>query len=68
MTWPRQVNQSHYLAECVKINLIEAVELYLESAKELGILQEIVEEAGLKSEELKEEITIQLNYSFLPIA
>lgn len=32
--------------EEAKENLIEAVELYLESAKQLGILKDILEEAG----------------------
>ena len=32
-----------------KENIVEAVELYLESAKELGILEEILEEAGINS-------------------
>ncbi len=48
--------------EEAKINLIEAVELYLESAKELGILQEILEEAGLKSEDLKEDVLVMDEY------
>lgn len=30
-----------------KENIVEALELYLESAKELGILEEILEEAGI---------------------
>lgn len=32
--------------EKAKQNLIEAVELYLESAKQLGILKDILDEAG----------------------
>ena len=44
--------------EEAKANLTEAVELYLESAKELGILKEILEEAGIESEDLKEDILI----------
>lgn len=36
--------------EEAKKNLVEAVELYLESAKELGTLNEILEEAGFVSE------------------
>jgi len=44
--------------EEAKANLTEAVELYLESAKELGILEEVLEEAGVRSEDLKEDILV----------
>ncbi len=44
--------------EEAKANLTEAVELYLESAKELGILEEVLEEAGVESEDLKEDVLI----------
>lgn len=36
--------------EEAKKNLIEAVELYLESAKQLGTLKDILDEAGFKQE------------------
>lgn len=35
--------------EEAKKNLVEAVELYLESAKQLGILKDVLEEAGFFS-------------------
>lgn len=44
--------------EEAKANLTEAVELYLESAKELGILEEVLEEAGVESEDLKEDVLV----------
>ena len=44
--------------EEAKANLTEAVELYLESAKELGILGEVLEEAGVESEDLKGDVLV----------
>jgi len=41
-----------------KKNIVEAVELYLESAKELGILDEILEEAGIDKKTTKEPIIL----------
>lgn len=38
-------------------NIKEAVELYLESAKELGIMDEVFEKLGL-SEDFEEEVSI----------
>ena len=48
--------------EEAKANLTEAVELYLESAKELGILEEVLEEAGVESEDLKEDVLVIEEY------
>ncbi len=42
----------------VKKNIIEAVELYMESAKDLGILEEIPEEAGIDKNSSKEPIVL----------
>lgn len=44
--------------EEAKANLTEAVELYLESAKELGILGEVLEEVGVESEDLKKDVLV----------
>lgn len=44
--------------EEAKANLTEAVELYLESAKELGILGEVLEEAGVEPKDLKGDVLI----------
>ncbi len=44
--------------EEARANLTEAVELYLESAKELGILGEVLEEAGVEPEDLKEDVLV----------
>ena len=44
--------------EEAKVNLTEAVELYLESAKDLGILGEVMEEAGVESEDLKGDVLV----------
>lgn len=44
--------------EEAKKNIVEAVELYLESAKELGILDEILEEAGIDKKNTKEPIIL----------
>lgn len=43
-----------------KKNLTEAVELYLESAKQLGILKQVFEEAGFEE---KEEIISPTEYT-----
>ncbi|CAD6491113.1 MAG: hypothetical protein CHKLHMKO_00064 [Candidatus Argoarchaeum ethanivorans] len=42
----------------VKKNMVEAVELYLESAKDIGILEEILEEAGIDIKTTKEPIVL----------
>lgn len=39
-------------------NIKEAVELYLESAEELGIMDEVLEKLGLTKEELKEGVLV----------
>lgn len=44
--------------EEAKTNLTEAVELYLESAKELGILEEVLEEAGFRLENVKDDVLV----------
>ena len=44
--------------EEAKKNIIEAVELYLESAKELGILEEILDNAGVDTKTTKEPIVL----------
>ena len=44
--------------EEAKVNLTEAVELYLESAKDLGILGEVLEEAGVESEDLEGDVLV----------
>lgn len=44
--------------EEAKTNLTEAVEVYLESAKELGILGEVLAEVGVESEDLKKDILV----------
>jgi predicted RNase H-like HicB family nuclease len=44
--------------EEAKKNLVEAVELYLESAKELGTLEGILEEAGINTKTTKEPIVL----------
>lgn len=43
-----------------KKNLTEAVELYLESAKQLGILKQVFEEAGFEE---KEELISPVEYT-----
>jgi predicted RNase H-like HicB family nuclease len=48
--------------EEAKANLTEAVELYLESAKELGILEEILEEVGVRSEDIKGDVLVIEEY------
>ena len=40
------------------INVKVAVELYIDSAKELGIMDEVLEKLGLTSEELNEGVNI----------
>jgi len=44
--------------EEAKKNIVEAVELYLESAKDLGILEEILEEAGTNLKTAKDTIML----------
>ncbi len=50
----------------VKKNIIEAVELYMESAKDLGILEEILEEAGIDTNTSKESIVLS-EYVITPL-
>jgi len=51
------VSQGETIEEA-KENIVEAVELYLESAKELGILEEILDEAGIKTKNAREPIIL----------
>jgi predicted RNase H-like HicB family nuclease len=44
--------------EEAKRNIVEAVELYLESAKDLGILDEVLEEAGIETRVQEESIVL----------
>ena len=44
--------------EVAKRNIVEAVELYLESAKDLDILDEVLEEAGIDTRVRKEAIVL----------
>lgn len=44
--------------EEAKKNIVEAVELYLESAKELGILDEVLDEVGIDAKATKEAIVL----------
>jgi hypothetical protein len=44
------------IKEEVKKNIVEAVELYMESAKDLGILEEILDDAGIDTKTTKEPI------------
>ena len=39
-------------------NIKEAVELYLESAEELGLMDEVLEKLGLTEEDFKDKLTI----------
>ncbi len=41
-----------------KKNIVEAVELYLESARDIGILDEILEEAGIDLKTASDAITL----------
>lgn len=50
-------SQGETIDEAVS-NIKEAIELYIESAKELGIMNEILERLGLASEELSEGVNI----------
>ncbi len=51
------VSQGETIEEA-KESIVEAVELYLESAKELGILEEILEDAGIKMKTAREPIIL----------
>ncbi len=51
------VSQGETIEEAKK-NIVEAVELYLESAKEIGILEEILEEAGIETKTTSEPIIL----------
>jgi predicted RNase H-like HicB family nuclease len=44
--------------EEAKRNIVEAVELYLESAKDLGILDNVLEEAGIDTKSAREAIVL----------
>jgi predicted RNase H-like HicB family nuclease len=44
--------------EETKKNIVEAVELYLESAKDLCILEEILDDAGIDTKTTKEPIVL----------
>ena len=46
-------------------NLLEAVELYLESARELGILERVLEEAGVDIRRIEEHAPRTLTGSIL---
>ena len=46
-------------------NLKEAVELYLESAKELGILERTLEDAGIDTRKIEEHVPKALTGSIL---
>ena len=50
-------SQGETLAE-VKKNIVKAVELYLGSAKDLGILEEILDDAGVDTKTTKEPIVL----------
>lgn len=47
-------SQGETIDEAIK-NIKEAVELYLESAKELGIMSDVLEKLGLTKEDIKEK-------------
>jgi predicted RNase H-like HicB family nuclease len=49
-----------------KRNIVEAVELYLESAKDLGILDEVLEEAGIDTK-VREEAIVLGEYVTTPL-
>jgi predicted RNase H-like HicB family nuclease len=49
-----------------KRNIVEAVELYFESAKALGILDEVLEEAGIDTR-VKEEAIVLGEYVTTPL-
>jgi predicted RNase H-like HicB family nuclease len=44
--------------EEVKKNIVEAVELYMESAKDIDILEEILDDAGIDTKTTKEPIVL----------
>lgn len=48
-------SQGDTVDEAMK-NIKEAVELYIESAEELGIMDEVIEKLGLTKEDLKKDI------------
>ncbi|MBI2129790.1 type II toxin-antitoxin system HicB family antitoxin [Candidatus Woesearchaeota archaeon] len=50
-------SQGETIDEAVK-NIKEAVELYFESAKELGIMDEILEKLGLTKKDVEEGISV----------
>jgi len=50
-------SQGETIGEAVE-NIKEAVELYLESAEELGIIDEILERLGLTKKDIKKGISV----------
>ncbi len=44
--------------EEAKGNIVEAVELYLETAKDLGILEDVLEEAGIDLKGAKDSVVL----------
>ena len=44
--------------EEAKENIVEAVELYLETAKGLGILEDVLEEAGIELKGAKDSVVL----------
>lgn len=50
-------SQGETIKESLK-NIKEAVELYLESAEELGIIDEVLEKLGLTKEDLKKRVSM----------
>ena len=65
--WPEfdVVSQGETIEEAKK-NIVEAVELYLGSAKELGILEEILEDAGIETKTTREPIILS-EYIYTPL-
>jgi predicted RNase H-like HicB family nuclease len=49
-----------------KRNIVEAVELYFESAKDLGMLDEVLEEAGIDTK-VREEAIVLGEYVTTPL-
>ena len=49
-----------------KKNIVEAVELYLESAKDIGILEEILEEVGIDLKTASDAIVLS-EYTTTPL-
>jgi Uncharacterised protein family (UPF0150). len=51
------VSQGETIGEAKK-NIVEAVELYLESARDIGILEEILEEVGINLKTARDAIIL----------